>query len=112
MTLSPIKPRHRCSVPGCAQDAAYAVVLKDDSPRNPRFQETSNHCPYICHPHAVENDAGVVGIPADGAYVTYPFVRTGGSGFLRYKNLRTRRFLEMEDFRYPALQPSPVRAGR
>lgn len=99
-----------CMVPGCAQDAAYQLYLKDDIPGYGPWQEEYHPISHSCHDHAVLNEAGAQGIRADGAYVSYPLTPTNTSGFIRYKSLKTGRFLLLEDSSYPALKrPIPVR---
>jgi hypothetical protein len=103
----------QCSVPGCAANADYRLHISDTFPDSyGDYDEPSHHCPFLCHPHAVANEAGAEGIRARGARVTYPHVKTGGTGYVRYQSLATGDFLPLGDFEYPALKERRARTKR
>lgn len=100
------KHRHRCHVPSCGTRAALAAFLYDDKPSYPEpFCELDHDCPYLCEPHARQNErearGGLVGMMST---LRYPFTKQrGGTGFTLYSRLSTGEWLEVDAFGTPEL---------
>jgi len=79
-------PGQPCSVPGCTAPAGVTVALVDRYPDGTVFCEQDETCPYLCHRHRAENEAGRVGpgaVPRSDNQ--YPFSnRSGAAGWSEY----------------------------
>jgi hypothetical protein len=91
----------------CEQPADFEVQLSDDIPHYGLFDETSGH---VCFEHAIENEAGAVGIRAHASYIGYPYFKDSSTtGFLKYRSLKTGRLLKLRNFEYPTLKRNSTR---
>jgi hypothetical protein len=77
-----------CSVSGCLSKADYEVIFFDQyaySYSNTVYFERDYTCPFICHFHMQENEAGARGIREPRSDISYPYSKgDGGQGFTKY----------------------------
>jgi hypothetical protein len=76
-------------VEGCTREATLEVILYDFYPYDGIvFFERDFTCPYICFPHARENEAGIDGVRKPRGTAFYPFTnRQRALGFTIYRPL-------------------------
>jgi hypothetical protein len=82
----PYVPGQPCSVPGCTAPAGVVVALVDKYAGGEVFAEQDFSCPYLCHRHRAENEAGRRGpgaVPRSSN--DYPYTnRAGAQGWSAY----------------------------
>jgi hypothetical protein len=87
----PYLPGQLCSVKGCPASAAVAVALVDRDASGDTFGVQDPSCPYLCHAHQRENEAGRKGIgPERRADDVFPYTnRHCLPGWVSYQPLST-----------------------
>lgn len=93
-----------CAIEGCTNEAEFEPYLTDDKPSySEPHLEPSPPGP-MCRTHAQENERLARGSRMFGSSITYPYTKPHDqTGFTRYKNLKTGKFLRLIDGRFPAL---------
>lgn len=86
--------RHICSVPSCSARASFKVYLLDDRPGGiAPFRKSDRSCPFLCQPHAEQNEQEATGggRMVCRSSIRYPFTKQNASitGFTRYTHLDT-----------------------
>lgn len=85
-------PNPKCAVPGCTEEATFEVILYDFYPYPGKaadaFFEQDFTCPFICGPHAVENEDSAQGERKPRHVVTYSYTnKHAAQGFTIYRPL-------------------------
>jgi hypothetical protein len=78
----------RCSVPGCANDAAVEVRLRDKYADGTEFDEQDFTCPFLCEVHKEENERRAEGSKEPRDITDYPYTNQhGAQGWSAYRGL-------------------------